>query len=215
MPRRTKPVAAAAGVLPLAISFLGTTNISNLPTTAESVTRPSGLEAIFPDPDRTPGAPNPDITQDNIADNLCSTSWSTRLIRPPASYTTPLKIKQLKEYGDTVSDPDGTCMIGSDNPKCYEEDHLISLEDGGDPRDPQNLWPEPYNTTVDGENLGARQKDTLEGFIHDEICFAIPNSKKNSRIAAHSSISLARAQEILANDWHSCYVSIQQGKDCK
>jgi hypothetical protein len=31
---------------------------------------------------------------------------------------------------------------------CYEEDHLISLEDGGDPTDPRNLFPEPYNTHV-------------------------------------------------------------------
>jgi hypothetical protein len=90
---------------------------------------------------------------------------------------------------------------------------IISLENGGDPKDP--LWPEPYDTTVKGETVGARQKDTVEGFIHDEICFAIPNSKKNSRIPAHSSISLARGQEILATDWYACYQSIQEGKDCK
>jgi hypothetical protein len=28
------------------------------------------------------------------------------------------------------------------NPKDYEEDHLISLELGGAPRDPKNLWPQ-------------------------------------------------------------------------
>jgi hypothetical protein len=38
------------------------------------------------------------------------------------------------------------CVARSDNMACYEEDHLISIEDGGDPTDPRNLWPEPYNT---------------------------------------------------------------------
>jgi hypothetical protein len=33
---------------------------------------------------------------------------------------------------------------------CYEEDHLISLEDSGNSMDPRNLWPEPYNTYVGG-----------------------------------------------------------------
>jgi hypothetical protein len=214
MPRRTKPAAAAAGVLPLALSFLGNVGVPTTTPTAESIAKPAGIEAIYPDRDRTPGAPNAEITQDNIADNLCSKSWSTTMVRPPTSYTNPLKLKQLKEYDDTVSDEDAACMAGSDNPKCYEEDHLISLENGGDPRDPQNLWPEPYYTTVGGQTMGARQKDTVEGFIHDEICYAIPNSKKNSRIPAHSSITLARGQEILATDWYACYLSIQQGKDC-
>jgi hypothetical protein len=42
------------------------------------------------------------------------------------------------------------CVVHSDNMACYEENHLISLEDGGDPMDPRNLWPEPYNTHVGG-----------------------------------------------------------------
>lgn len=215
MARRTKPAAAAAGVLPLALSFLG--NLSTLPPASESAVtkQPSALEAIYPDPDRTPGAANADITPDNIQENLCSKSWSTSMVRPPVSYTNPLKLKQLQEYGDTVSDPDAKCMAGSDNPKCYEEDHLVSLENGGDPRNPENLWPEPYDTAINGETVGARQKDTVESFIHDQICYAIPGSKRNSRIPAHSSLTLARGQEILARDWYACYVAIQQRQDCK
>jgi hypothetical protein len=97
----------------------------------------------------------------------------------------------------------------------HEEDHLISLEDGGNPTDPRNLWPEPYNTTVGGVIMGAHQKDVVEGFIHDEICYDIPNSKKHSYIPATASVTLKRGQEILAGDWYACYESIKEGKPCK
>jgi len=98
---------------------------------------------------------------------------------------------------------------------CYEEDHLISLENGGHPTDPKNLFPEPYNTQVGGVIMGARQKDIVESFIHDEICHGIPNSKKNSYIPATTSITLRRGQEILAGDWYACYESIKKGQPCK
>jgi len=118
-------------------------------------------------------------------------------------------------YGDTVPDTSAACMLNSNNKGCYEEDHLISLENGGHPRDPKNLWPEPYNTKINGAVIGARQKDIVEGFIHDEICFDIPKHKKNSNKPAHGSITLRRGQEILAGDWYACYVSVQGGGDCK
>lgn len=61
-----------------------------------------GPADIYPDPVRTPGAANPQITQENIRGNICNRQWSTKLIRPPAGYTGRLKRKQLREYGDTV-----------------------------------------------------------------------------------------------------------------
>src|SRR5436309_10572152 len=93
---------------------------------------------------RTPRKPNPDINQNNIARNICSKKWSTDQVRPPSSYTSKLKLVQTQQYGDTVADNRQRCVPGSNNPKCYEEDHLISLEVGGHPTDPENLWPEPY-----------------------------------------------------------------------
>jgi hypothetical protein len=187
-----------------------------------------GPAEIYPDPVRTPGAANPQVTQQNIKDTICSRHWSTKLIRPPAGYTSKLKRKQLREYGDTVHQAraqlinpntgkvDTTrCVAHSDNMACYEEDHLISLEDGGHPTDPKNLFPEPYNTRVGGVIMGAHQKDVVEGFIHDEICYGIPYSKKNSYIPATTSITLKQGQEILAGDWYACYVSIEKGKPCK
>src|SRR5438445_387674 len=79
----------------------------------------------------TPGVLNPDVTQANIDSTICVTGW-TKTIRPPTSYTNALKQKQMREYGVGGSASD------------YQEDHLISLELGGHPTDPRNLWPEPY-----------------------------------------------------------------------
>jgi hypothetical protein len=104
---------------------------------------------LVADPVRTPGVLNPDVTQATIADTICRTGW-TRTIRPPVSYTNELKVKQMREYG-----------VAGD-PSEYQEDHLISLEIGGDPKDPRNLWPEPYPH--------ASAVDRIENQINDEIC---------------------------------------------
>ena len=106
-------------------------------------------------------------------------------------------------------------MEHSDNMACYEEDHLISLENGGDPTDPRNLFPEPYETHIGGVIMGAHQKDIVESFVHDEICYDVPHSKKNSYIPATTSITLKRGQEILAWDWYACYLALKDGKPCK
>lgn len=113
-----------------------------------------------------------------------------------------------------MPDSSVACMLNSNNKGCYEEDHLISLENGGHPHDPKNLRPEPYKTMVNGVVIGARQKDVVEGFIQGEICFHIPNHKKNSNKPAHSPYVEAR-QEILTRDWYACYLSVQGGRDCK
>jgi hypothetical protein len=84
--------------------------------------------AILADPVRTPGVVNPNVT----------------------AYTDALKIKQMKQYGETGS------------PSDYQEDHLISLEMGGNPTDPRNLWPEPYPR--------AAQMDQIENQLNSEIC---------------------------------------------
>jgi len=187
-----------------------------------------GPPEIYPDPTRTPGAANPQVTQRNIQDNICNRQWSTKLIRPPSEYTSRLKRRQLREYGDTVRQArselvspstgkvdTSRCAVHSDNMACYEEDHLIRLEDGGDPTDPRNLWPEPYSTRVGGTIMGAHQKDVVEAFVHDEVCFGIPGSKQSSYIPATTSITLRRGQEILAGDWYACSESIRRGEPCK
>jgi hypothetical protein len=44
----------------------------------------------------------------------------------------------------------------------YQEDHLISLELGGHPTDPRNLWPEPYPR--------ASVVDSIENDLNAKVC---------------------------------------------
>jgi hypothetical protein len=105
--------------------------------------------AIVADPVRSPGVLNPDVTQANIRSTICKRGW-TATIRPPESYTDALKRKQMRQYGETGSTSD------------YQEDHLISLELGGSPTDPRNLWPEPYPR--------ASQMDQIENQLNAQVC---------------------------------------------
>ena len=107
----------------------------------------------------TPGVLNPDVTQATIRGTVCHTGW-TRTVRPPVSYTNALKARGLRQYG----------LRGP--PSRFQEDHLISLELGGDPTDPRNLWPEPYPR--------ASAVDKLENDLNHRVCAG--------------SISLAQAQ---------------------
>lgn len=66
----------------------------------------------------------------------------------------------------------------------YEEDHLIPLEVGGNPTDPNNLWPEPY-----AEPNGARDKDKVENSLHDRVC--------------SGQMTLADAQGLIATNWEA------------
>ena len=163
----------------------------------------AGPASLYP-PGTVSGVPNKDVTQANIAKNICSKKWSTKLIRPPASYTTALKKKQMQDWKLKGKTGD------------FEEDHFISLENGGDPKDPANLWPESYKTKIGKQTMGAKQKDLVESYIHDEICFDVPNHKVNSgkKYTAKAGVTLARGQEILATDWYGCYVKMVAGKPC-
>lgn len=140
-----------------------------------------GPPDVYPDPIRTPGATDPDITQDSIYENICNPGWSTRSIRPPAHYTDQLKREQIRDFG-----------YADTNTRDYEEDHLIPLELGGNPTDPRNLWPEPYFTSIpDG---GAHSKDRVESYLHREVCLR--------------QITLQEAQREIADDWYRVYVSM-------
>jgi hypothetical protein len=107
------------------------------------------VPAVVADPVRTPGVLNPDVTQATIGSTICVTGW-TRTIRPPTEYTNALKRKQMRAYRETGTESD------------YQEDHLISLELGGHPTDPRNLWPEPYPR--------ASQVDTIENDLNRQVC---------------------------------------------
>jgi hypothetical protein len=97
----------------------------------------------------TPGVVNPAVTQASIRRTICVRGW-TRTVRPPVSYTNDLKVRQLAQYG--LHGP----LSG------YQEDHLISLEIGGNPTDPRNLWPEPYPR--------AAAVDKIENALNAAVC---------------------------------------------
>ena len=125
------------------------------PRPPSSSTIPTACHIVngsLPDPECTPGAANPSVTQDDIKNTICVPGY-TKTIRPPVSYTTPLKIKLMKSYGFT------------DSRSNYEFDHLVPLAVGGHPTDVKNLFPEPgygqYNFHV---------KDRFENYLHRAVC---------------------------------------------
>ncbi len=129
--------------------------------------------AVLPDPACTPGAfygPS----QASPSSTICVGGF-TRTIRPPLSYTGPLKLKLMAAYG-----------VGGRPPRDYELDHLIALEDGGAPADPANLWPQPYAPTP-----GAREKDDEENFLRREVC--------------SGAITVSQAGSALSHDWLRSY----------
>jgi len=97
----------------------------------------------------TPGVLNEAVTQATIRSTICVRGWTTT-VRPPTSYTSALKLRQMTAYGEAGP------------PAAYQEDHLISLELGGDPTDPRNLWPEPYPR--------ASAVDRLENELNAQVC---------------------------------------------
>lgn len=109
--------------------------------------------ADLPDPQRTPGALNPTVTQQNIRQTVCVKGY-TKTIRPPMYYTNQLKKEQIQEagYQDT-------------NPQHYEEDHLVPLSVGGHPTDRRNLWPQPRLS-----QWNADRKDELEYALYQGVC---------------------------------------------
>ncbi|MCA1223785.1 hypothetical protein [Streptomyces sp. 8L] len=107
----------------------------------------------LPDPSCTPGVYNSDVTQSTIDSTICVSGW-TATVRPPTSYTNPLKAQGITDYGYADTDLAD-----------YEEDHQIPLELGGSPRDPGNLWPEPYSGTQT-----AHSKDGVETKLKNAVC---------------------------------------------
>jgi hypothetical protein len=111
--------------------------------------RRAGTPSIVADVALTPGVLNAAVTQATIRSTICRRGW-TRTVRPPTDYTNALKRKQMRVYHEHGP------------PSAYQEDHLISLELGGDPTDPRNLWPEPYPR--------ASAVDRIENDLNDQVC---------------------------------------------
>ena len=125
------------------------------------------IRGQLPDQKCTPGVSNPNVNQANIHSTICVKGW-TKTIRPPVEYTSRLKQQSIQDYG-----------YSDTNPRAYEEDHLISLELGGDPTAPNNLWAEP--------NPSPNNKDIVENQLNQKVC--------------NGSMSLLEAQKRISTNW--------------
>lgn len=149
---------------------------------ANSCTAGSKDGQPLPDPHCTPGAINPQVNESNINQTVCSNGW-TKTIRPPSSKTGPMKKASALSYHQPAGESG-------------EYDHLISLELGGAPDDPRNLWVEPGKI--------PNPKDAVENKLHDAVCSNL--------------IPLATAQQAIAANWVTAYddagLRVNGGKVC-
>jgi hypothetical protein len=94
---------------------------------------------------------NPAVTQATIDKTICVKGWTTT-VRPPLSYTDPIKRKLISELPSTASH-----RLAD-----YELDHWVPLEVGGNPTASVNLVLQPI--------AQARIKDVIENQTHDAVC---------------------------------------------
>lgn len=139
----------------------------------------------LPDPKATPGVINPNVTQATINKTICVPGW-TKTIRPPVSYTNNLKRSQLAGGG-------GGAYAAKRPMNNFEEDHLISLELGGAPRESHNLWPQHWSSPH-----GAKEKDALENKLHRLVC--------------NGEITLEEAQTAIRTDWIAAHAKYVENK---
>lgn len=137
------------------------------------------IDIYRPGPE-TPGA----VDSTKTKEILCDPKYHTGSARPPTFYTNNLKKNQIiAKHLDM-------------DPSAAEEDHLISLQLGGDPMDPKNLWPQPYCKPSEARRscFGAREKDVVEGWLHRQVC--------------SGKMTLQEAQHQIATDWFEVWVKL-------
>jgi hypothetical protein len=138
---------------------------------------------VLPNNAESPGAINPNVTQDNIHQTICVKGWS-QSVRPLDSFTEPLKLHLLVEHAP------------GDNPRQFELDHRVPIEDGGCPTCVANLWLQPWRDShhhvcQPAVLMDAACKDRLENLVHRRICAG--------------QMSLATGQAIFLGDWITAY----------
>lgn len=145
-------LSAAAGIAAADLEVgPGPTNYTEQPQPAPGSChyRSAANGGILPDPNCTPGAISPKVTQDNIYSTICRGGYS-KSIRPPQAVTDAEKQANAESYSYTGE-------LGS-----AEFDHLVALSLGGDPNDPKNLWIQPQQS--------PNPKDKVEDKLHQAVC---------------------------------------------
>lgn len=131
----------------------------------------------LPDLNLTPGAVDPEVTQETLKESVCKQthfSW-TEGHMPPRSFLETAEKEQLKLYG-----------YADENLRHYQMDHLIPLSLGGHPTDLRNIWPQLLIS-----RWSARRKDYLEEIMHTKVC--------------KGELSLKDAQEQIRTNWIDAY----------
>lgn len=123
-------------------------------------------DRVEPNPELTPGATRPVSMQD-----VCAVPHEEVVVDVPEA----LREEILREYG-----------IAEKRTNDFEIDFLIAPRLGGT-EDPQNLWPEPYASSI----WNARVKDDLEERLHEMVC--------------SGEVSLKTAQNDISADWIGAY----------
>jgi hypothetical protein len=151
---RTVTLAAALALTAAALAGCGPTTAGTPtgsgPTAAGSCHVRAAPNGTLPDPGYTPGATDPHVTQASIDTTIYRPGGYTSTVRPPEAVTSVEKRSALRAHNDTA--PTAT----------YELNHLLSLELGGSPNSPHNLWPQP--------GASPNPKDKLETALHDLVC---------------------------------------------
>jgi hypothetical protein len=159
--------------------------------TVGATTAPA-TSVLLPDPAYTPGATNPAVTQATIAETICVPGWTTT-VRPPASYTE--RVKVLEDGGGGTVTYQGVAYsvhgfrLGGTAVSHFELDHLISLELGGSPADPHNLWLQLYEAPKGPApaGTGSQTKDKVENAARAAVCAG--------------RVPLTDAQQKMATNW--------------
>lgn len=174
-PRADGPTPAAPRVAAAAPVGRGPTAYTVEPQPAPGSCRYRVLDGragkVLPDPACTPGATNPKVAKTTLYSTICRGGY-TASIRPPAAVTRAEKRGSARAYGLT-----GSLFTA-------EYDHLVSLELGGDPNDPRNLWVEPNSANARGF---ANPKDGVENRLNAAVC--------------DHRVTLAAAQAAIATNW--------------
>ena len=157
--------------------------------------------AVSPDTTCTPGAVDPDVTQENYLVLVCAPGYADK-VRPAAQYLEDLKLRQMKWYRLTQS------------PEEIEMSYVVPLELGGAPRDPRNLWPAPktnaYKEIIPAILATIRRRACSAEITLAEAQIRIANATRGGLAAPVAALSVPVMGAKVPPDGHTWYTSPQR-----
>lgn len=165
---QTTPPITSGGILHSIENFFA-------PHTGSDSNPASAKSPILP-PSEVLGAYNDNVTQSTIVSTICHARWASTVAEPPSPYLN--QIEQLAlGAGGTVTYLGASYTIqglneNDRNPAHYLVDPLVSVNLGGDPANPANLWVEPYESPAGPAPVGtgAQTKTKVETYLNKQVC---------------------------------------------